>query len=332
MRKLASIRVISEIRPIPNADAIELAIVDGWECVVAKKDNYKQGDKIIYIEIDSLLPECPDFEFMRKSKFRVRTKKLRGQISQGLVMPCEILPDGEYTVGDDVTEVLNIRKYMKEELRGEKVKKKPGVPFPEWISKTDEERIQNLVPLFEKCRDEKTKFMVTEKLDGTSTTYYLKKEDNGEYRFGICSRNLEIEPEGENSYVRVNERYQMETVLKSLIGDAESVVLQGETIGPKIQGNRYQLEESDFYAFNLIYPEKRLSTVEIAEKLKPFGIKTVPIMETEFTLPEKISDLVEYVKGNSVLVQRNREGCVFRNMEENISFKCISPEFLLEGN
>jgi len=90
MRKLASIRQIANIRPIPGADRIVVAQVDGWECVV-QKDEFHVGDHVVYVEVDSVMPERPEFEFLRDRKFRVRTIKLRGQVSQGLVLPLSIL-------------------------------------------------------------------------------------------------------------------------------------------------------------------------------------------------------------------------------------------------
>ena len=110
MRKLASIREISEVKPIKNADRIEVCVVDGWE-VVCKVNEFKPGDRVVYIEIDSIVPDCKTFEFLRDRKFRVKTIKLRGQVSQGLIMPMDILPPRTYKVGEDVTDILNIKKY-----------------------------------------------------------------------------------------------------------------------------------------------------------------------------------------------------------------------------
>jgi len=111
MRKLASVRKIVDIRPIEGADMIEVAVVDGWECVVKKSEGFKIGDLIVYIEIDSIVPDRPEFEFLRDRKFRVRTIKLRKQISQGLVLPLSILPSTKYKEDDDVTTVLGVIKY-----------------------------------------------------------------------------------------------------------------------------------------------------------------------------------------------------------------------------
>lgn len=111
MRKLATIREIAEIKPIPDADRIEVARIDGWEVVVSKKDNFHVGDRVVYVEIDSKMPETPEYEFLKSRKYVVKTIVMRGQVSQGLVMPLSILPVGEYKLGQDVTDVLGIIKY-----------------------------------------------------------------------------------------------------------------------------------------------------------------------------------------------------------------------------
>lgn len=356
MRKLATVRIISDIRAIPNADAIEVALVDGWECVIAKKDGFKTGDQVIYIEIDSIVPERPEFEFLRDRKFRVRTIKLRGQVSQGLVLPMSVLPTGKHKIDDDVTDILGIKKYdpegeAEEKLLKDKVNKtnnpflrfmmrfkwfrkfyiKPKKGgFPAWIVKTDEERIQNKTKMFDIEKELGTKFMVTEKIDGQSATYFLEKIGR-KYHFGVCSRNMNLsnDPKHNGSYWNVARKFDIENVLRQLIGDADRIVLQGENIGTAIQGNKYKATNFDFFAFNLIYPNRKVNTIEMSELLKPFGIKTVPVLETNFTLKDNVHDMVDYAKGDSTLLKAKREGCVFRNYERDISFKVINPDFLL---
>lgn len=176
MRHLATIREIASLRPIAGADRIEVAQVDGWECVV-QKGEFHTGEHIVYIEVDSIVPERPEFEFLRDRKFRVRTIKLRGQVSQGLVLPLSILPNGTPAIlGADVTDALGIKKYDPEaQQEAQLLTKQPQKPqsaiarflmrfkwyrklfmkpkrkggFPDWIVKTDETRIQNLTTLFE---------------------------------------------------------------------------------------------------------------------------------------------------------------------------------------
>jgi RNA ligase (TIGR02306 family) len=196
MRKLASIQTIAAAEPIPNADAIERLRILGWS-VVGKRGEFRPGENVVYCEIDSLLPESPEFEFLRKSSFkaaiieggqtlqragfRIRTVKLRGQVSQGICFPPSILPPGTPTeVGTDVTDALGIIKYEPPVPAGMGGRVKGG--FPAFLPKTDETRIQVLEALLTRYRG--LPFFMTEKLDGTSFTAFLR---NGE--FGLCSRN-----------------------------------------------------------------------------------------------------------------------------------------------
>ena len=356
VRKLATIRTISNIRPIAGADRIEVAQVDGWECVV-QKNEFHVGDTVVYIEIDSVLPERPEFEFLRERKFRVRTIKLRGQVSQGLVLPLSILPPGKtYNLGDDVTEVLGIVKYDPEAQKEMQLLQKPQKSksklvkfmmrfkwyrklfakskrkggFPEWIVKTDETRIQNMPTVFEVERDNGTGFSVTEKVDGQSATYFLEKVSRRKYMFGVCSRNIRLMNPDNSSYWTVAKELEIENVLRKIIGDSDRVVLQGEICGPGIQGNKYKLDKYELFVFNLIFPNKNCTTEEIAEIVNPFGLQTVPIIEEGRVLPETIAELVEYSKGQSVVYKaQKREGVVMRNVPRHISFKVINPDFLL---
>lgn len=357
MRKLATIREIASIRPIPGADKIEVAQVDGWECVV-KKDEFQPGQHIVYVEVDSVMPERPEYEFLRDRKFRVRTIKLRGQVSQGLVLPLSVLPNGAPTdLGYDVTDILGITKYDPQaQQEAQLLTRQPKAPtnpivkflmrfrwyrklfmkpkrkggFPDWIVKTDETRIQNLPELFIAERNKGTKFSVTEKMDGQSVTYYLHKLSKRKYEFGVCSRNIHLGTPDSSSYWTIARKYNIENVLKQLIGDYQTIVLQGEICGNGIQGNKYHISDYDLLVFNLIYPDHKCCTEEIAVLVEPFGLKTVPIVDCDKTLPSTIKELVEYSKGKStVRKEQNREGVVMRNAQKNISFKVINPDFLL---
>ncbi|MFK7932768.1 MAG: RNA ligase (ATP) [Saprospiraceae bacterium] len=194
MRKLASIQRIKALAPIPNADAIVRATVLGWQLVV-RKDEFQVGDLCVYIEIDSVLPPRPEFEPIRQRTNRIKTIRLRGQISQGICFPLSILPVGTPIEEDlDVTEILNITKY------------EPPIPaqlagtmkgnFPSFIPKTEETRVQVLANLLEKYAGEMC--FVTEKLDGSSVTYYLNNDE-----FGVCSRNLDLLETESNSFWKV---------------------------------------------------------------------------------------------------------------------------------
>ena len=334
MRKLATIRTIANIKPIPNADRIEVAQIDGWEVIISKSDNFSQGDKVVYIEIDSKMPKTPEYDFLKSRRYVVKTIKLRGQVSQGLVLPLAVLPPGDYKIGDDVTEILGVTKYdpeaeqenavvseNKKKSRNpiikflmrfkwfRKIYLKPSVKdtFPNWIKKTDEERIQKMTRLFEKLKRDKTVLSVTEKVDGTSATFFLKKVGKNKYEFGVCSRNKRLVTEDNSYYWNVARKFKIKETLQTLIGGLDWIVLQGEG---------------------------KLTTEEMQRTLLHYGIYIVPIFDDKFVIPEdwEISDLVHYVQGKSQIYPREREGCVFRNVEQNISFKCINPEFLIKND
>lgn len=331
MRKLASIRVIKDISPIPGADMIEVVTVGGWKVVAAKDMNYKVGDKVIYCEVDSFLPIKPEYEFLRKSSykkladgsegFRLRTIKLKGQISQGLLLPIATLYNPElYKEGDDVTELLNIVKYeppMPAELAGVAL----GY-LPSFIRKTDEERIQNLTEFYEElCQD---RYAKSEKLDGASTTYYLH-----EGKFGVCSRNIELADfEGNtNTQWRIAKELKIEESLKRL---GKNIAIQGEMIGEGIQGNKYNLKGQKFNLFRVLNLdtggiENYTVLLDIAKTL---NIDTVPILSLDESLPSNIQDLIESADGYSQLFTVLREGVVYRSKSKDLSFKVISNKFL----
>jgi RNA ligase (TIGR02306 family) len=330
-RKLASIRIISDIQPIEGADMIELAIVDGWKVVVAKNVNHKVGDLVVYCEIDSFLPIKEEFEFLRKGSykkmvdgtegFRLRTIKLRGQVSQGLILPIHTLPLLEMVhEGQDVTEMLGIVKYeppIPAELAG-KVK---GL-FPSFLRKTDEERIQNLSGEIENWKD-KT-FYVTEKLDGSSATFYYK---DGE--FGVCSRNLELLETEDNTFWKFARQVDLENKMRDF---DVNISLQGELIGEGIQGNPYKIKGQTVRFFNLfdIDLQEYHSLSMFKGVCNRFGVDMVPILNEHFEMFETVEDILEYAEGKSVLNPNfDREGVVIRSLDRKISFKAISNKFLL---
>jgi len=337
-RKLASIQVIDELNPIEGADLIEVATVKGWK-LVTKKGEYSVGDKAIYCEIDSFLPIKEEFEFLRKSSFkkmgdlegfRLKTIKLRGQISQGLLLPISTLKDKIYPdqykalqVGDDVSEALGIFKYeppIPAELSG--VMKGS---FPNFIPKTDEERVQNLTDVYENFK--KSSFTITEKLDGSSATYYF---NNGV--FGVCSRNIELLENEGNSFWKLARQLQLE---EKMAAAGKNVCLQGELIGEGIQGNPYKLKGQTvkFFTGFDIDEQRRLNSQEFSEVTTLFNLDLVPLITVDFNLPETIDELLSYAEGKSQLNQNTeREGIVIRNNQQTISFKAISNKFLLKEN
>lgn len=338
-RKLGSVRKIIDLSPIEGADKIELATIDGWKVVVAKDVNHKVGDLIVYCEVDSFLPIREEFEFLRKTSFkkmgdqegfRLKTIRLRGQISQGLIVPLDVLlkhgvSSDDVFEGLDVTGTLGIVKYeppIPADLAG-KVK---GL-FPSFIRKTDEERVQNLASDYEKYRAQNKlgmKFYVTEKLDGSSATFYLKDEV-----FSVCSRNLElIETEG-NTFWKVARELELEDKLKTI---GFNVCLQGELIGEGVQGNPYKIKGQTVRFFNgfNIDTQENIPFLQFTEITQKLGLTTVPILDFDFDLPNSIDNMLEYAESPSNLNSNfGREGVVVRSYDRTISFKSISNQFLL---
>jgi RNA ligase (TIGR02306 family) len=352
-RKLASIQRIREIRPIEGADAIELAIINSWQVVVAKNVGHQVGDLVVYCEIDSFLPIREEFEFLRKSSykkmsdgsegFRLKTIKLRGQISQGLIVPIHVFPLLDMAhEGQDVTEVLGIVKY------------EPPVPaqlagqakgyFPSFLVKTDETRIQNLTKEYEEWKiTSSRKFYVAEKLDGSSVSFYVK---DGE--FGVCSRNLELadpgefvpemvicedgieRPKQENTFWKVAREMNIK---EKLLSTGRNICVQGEIYGNGIQGNPYKIKGHTVRFYNVfdIDKQERLGLTEFMEIIIGLGFETVPILEREFSLPVTIEELLKQAEGKSLLnPETEREGLVIRSLDMKISFKAISNQFLLK--
>jgi len=335
-RKLASVQRVVAVEPIPGADAIERITVLGWH-LVARKGEFLPGDPCVYVEIDSFLPEKPEFEFLRPRGFRIRTIRLRGQVSQGIAFPLSVLGPPSllpasiltHEEGTDVTVLLGIEKYeppIPASIAGE-IK---GV-FPGFLFKTDEPRCQSIPGVLD--RHAGVRGYATEKLNGTSVTYYLK---DGE--FGVCSRNYELREDERNTLWLVARKGNIEGKLRRIPGNS---ALQAEVIGPGIQGNPYRLKHHEYRAFNLFdidrgHYEDYRSFVETAQMLE---IPTVPILPGEILLPACADDLVALAEGKSVLnPDAEREGIVWRPFEETrdpeigrLSIKAISNRFLLGG-
>jgi hypothetical protein len=356
MRKLASVQRILRIEPIAGADMIEVCTVLGWQCVISKRDGFKVGDLVVYIEVDSIVPPSTEFEFLRESKFRIKIAKRRGQISEGLVMPMDILSAHKnlWREGDDVTELLGITKYesqsdIEQNATFTVVSKNPFIKFmrrfawfrkyfgekkldgnfPTFISKTDEDRIQIHPEWLEQYAD--LPFQVTEKLDGQSATYALVKKGK-QYDFIVCSRTQRRFLDGSNWW-KIVRQTKIESLLHELIGSNEWVAIQGEIVGAGIQGNKYGLSGIKLFAFQIVVPSGRISPHSIEAILNRFGVECVPMVSWSFRLPDSVSTMVDIAKGMKSLLNKTklREGIVLRNYENKVSFKVINPEFLLKS-
>jgi len=344
MRKMATIRRIKKITPISGADNIELAEIGGW-CVVVKKEEFKENEQVVYCEIDSWIPtELAPFLSKNKepSEYngikgeKLSTRKFRGQISQGLVLPISILEklhikDEEYYEGIDVSDLLNIEKY------------EPPIPaqisgdcrsFSWPISKTDEVRVQADEGLILISNLSGQPYYISLKLDGTSCSFII---DPSNSEFHVCGRNYSYKKNPDHSFWAINERYQIEQRLRSIGGN---LALQGECVGPGIQQNKLGLSHVDYYIFNIVdtATRQKLPLEDSLGIAKDLNMNFVPILEQGNSFNYDSAQLLEKAKGKyrdhfaSAKLNQDREGIVIRSVCNTISFKAINNEFLLKEN
>lgn len=342
MRKMATIRKIDMINPIEGADSIECATVGGWN-VVVKRGEFHSGDLAVYCEIDSWIPhELAPFlskgseprEYNGVRGERLRTIKLRGQVSQGLLLKPSVVDNSAFAIngihlppieGEDVSEALGVQKWeapVPAQLAGQ-VK---GM-FPSFIRKTDQERIQNLTREHQDwLNNGDYTWEVTEKLDGSSMTVYL----NGD-NCGVCSRNLDLKEDDVNSFWLVAKREQL---IEKIRSTGRNLALQGELIGESIQKNPYGIRGQEFHLFDIydIDESKYLNPVERRALATQLNLLHAPVIGEFALIRESVEQLLKRAEGRSLLNKNaEREGLVFKCVEKNISFKTISNKFLLKN-
>lgn len=386
-RALAYVARVEEIKPIPNADKIEVARVGGWQ-VVVKKDEFKAGDLAVYIEIDSRVPsDNPEFAFLQDRKYKVKSIKLRGQVSQGLIVPMSTLPEGEYKEGTDVTGILGIKKIEEEKpivsrSREDRLKsahpslvKKPWfkkmmkyswfrklafkflIPkkklksFPtefENVKITDQERCENMAWVLK----DKRPFIVTTKIDGTSTTVVLDRRKRKEDLW-VCSRkvrqidrnmkNYHSVDGDDNVYWQVVDKFNLVEFLREMCKrfNLRWCAIQGETAGcsnggAKLQGDPHKFGELRFFGYDLIFPDRgKINVIEAKKLCEEFGIEWVPIVDTNFILPDDFEEFKLQADGPCEAPGANgmREGYVYRLAEDcSFSFKNVSRKYLLKND
>ena len=344
-RKLATVRVIAEVKDITGADRIQAYRVDGW-WVVDSKGKYKVNDLVVYCEPDSWVPHevAPFLSKGKEPKVyegikgeRLRIVKLKSQISQGLLLPV----DGEgqkgvafnvkrqggallryVVVGDDVSEFFGIIKY------------EPPLPlcltgdarglFPSEIPKTAAERIQNIQD-WESIREQE--FEVTEKIHGSSLSFYL--DETGD--FHVCSRNLDLKETEGNAYWKAAKKYKVEESMN--IACLKGYAVQGELIGEGLNGNQYKTS-LEFLVFN-IYCTKSKTYVS-AEFRKyicaALGLKHAPVLQLQ-TKGLSVQEMLEQADGESLLNGSKREGYVLKAKDDTgLIIKCISNSWLLKND
>lgn len=410
IRELAYLVEVSDVEQM-NADRLEAVCINGWRCV-CEKGTFHKGDIAIFFEIDSKLPEVEPFiqnEFLKNKKFKIKSQKIRGVVSQGLLMhPDEFgwhigsyfdfnlekevyyVDDGKiyhflndesrfltkqlgvtYAVEEDnVRKNNSIDKYKKMAQRHPNIFKKPWAKWlmrrawgrklmfflfgkkkdkknswPEWVKKTDEERIQNCGYIL---NDQSIKWIGTEKIDGSSTTFTLKGHGRKQV-FLVCSRNVVFDKPNKkcfydtNIYTEMAEKYCMEQRMKEMmehppcgINDPiEWVTIQAETYGAGVQKRDYGLKGHDMAIFNIIFGYKdgtsrRLNPIEGKEYAVAFNLPYVPVYSDELTLPKDVEAVLATADGASKIDGGMREGIVYRSKDGTQSFKAVSNDFLLK--
>ena len=416
-RELAYICIVDDVTSIENADRLELAHILGWQCVVGKGE-FQKGDLAVYFETDAQLPNVEPFssmEFLAKKHFKIKIQKIRGVLSNGLLVPISAFgwecdtSASEPTVitkrstsgaieerlhkGDGLTERLgvtynepedNVRKapskdkYKKMAARHPKLFKNPFIKwiykkkwgkkllffffgkkndertaFPSWVVKTDETRVENEPWVLQN----KEPWIASEKIDGTSSTYSVKKLKKNKYVYYVCSRNVVMltqeyvwkkdrwevnktkqkDPNEiyykQDFYTEMSEKYNIAEVLLDIARNynEEYVTFQGETFGQNVQKRDYNLNHRELRGFNLIFASKgRLGSIEGAAIMKEYDIPWVPIVNDNYILPDTIEELKQYAAGKSVIDGGMREGLVFRSLDGKKSFKCVDDAFVYQ--
>jgi len=351
IRKLASVQEITALNPIPNADMIEVADVLGWK-VVVRKGQYNVGDLCVYIEIDSLIPK--DIlqeaglwdEAKGKGKLsgsdgnRLKTIKLRKQVSQGLILPYSILSEGQDIpfdqdrIGENVTELLGIVKYeppIPAQLMGQ-VK---GT-FPSFMKKTDSHRLQAYPRLIDEMQG--VPCYASIKVDGTSSTFYLTDE------FGVCSRNMDLKDTEGNTYWTMARKYDIHEKLTRLgwLTDTKQWAIQAETYGEGIQKNLLGVKGHNIAVFDIFSIDKYeyVGYDKLKTWTEQLGLPMVDIVFEGVFEWKNVEELVDFAAEQKYPNGSNAEGIVIRPIEETYSdvlsgrmaFKVISPKFLLKND
>lgn len=350
MRKLATIRKIQEVKAIPDADKIVVYRVDDW-WIVDNVGKYQVGELVVYAEPDSWVPHELKPELSKGKEPRIyngvagqklRTVKLRGQISQGLLLPLsvlgkpeEIFPINDSTIGADVSADLNIQKWeapIPQDIAGQ-----VNGNFPSFIPKTDQERCQNLrYEIFEVNKD--AEYEVTMKLDGTSFTAYYKDGETN-----VCGRNWELKVNEENANNSLVRMFVDSGLQSALLKYGHNIAVQGELLGPKIQANRENLTKYKLFVFDIYDIDNAcyLGTAArhaVLDKLYELELQEdyvehVPVFANHITLAElgltNVQELLTDAEGPSIN-HPVREGKVYKEVHGKFSFKAISNQFLLK--
>ena len=353
-RKLASIARIKTSVPVKNTDRLDVTRMEGkgWN-VITGRNEFKPGDLVVYFEIDSCLPIDPRYDFLKdrclknyregeriiESVYRIRSMKLRGIYSQGLILPLSLFPEiKDAKEGDDVTELLNVKLFGDLEQQYNPSYKIGGEmmgDFPDWLEKTDEERIQNLEELFHNDAIKNLKFEVTEKYDGASGTFVYAPEFSHD-PFFVCSRNIRLKETEDNVFWTIAKKYGIREKLEGIYNETRTVyAIQGEVVGPGINSNRDKYETVDYFVFKVknITQNRWLTHEERYKFCAELGLKHVKVIEKAEKVFSKffnVESLLDYVEGKTDR-GHEREGFVFKSLPAGaLSFKAVSNKYLMK--
>ena len=322
---MASVQRILEKKSIVGADLIEAYRVNGW-WVVDKKDAHEVGDLVVYCEVDSWIPHTlapfltkPGHyprEYLGVEGERLRTVKLKGQLSQGLLLP---LVEDNSEEGQDFSEILGITKwedtrYMASiDARGN---------FPDFIPKTDQERVQNLDRTLKKYFGQS--FEVTVKRDGSSLTAFVNGEESG-----VCSRNVNLKETEDSAFWAAANSLSL---IPKILSTGRNLALQGELMSQKIQGNYEKVQGIEWNCFDIydIDTQEYLLPKERRELCKQLRIPHIKVVEEDFVLCHNVDQLLEMAEGPGVNPGVKQEGLVFKQNNGQFSFKAISNSYLLK--
>lgn len=356
MRKLVTIRDITDICPIEGADRIEEVWVDGWS-VVCQKGIHTIGDTVLYFELDSFLPQS-DERFESFMKFgtrtfdgvvghRIKTVRLKGVYSQGVIMPLSEFPEignESYNYDSDYSEAIGIVKWEAPQERGDGMGyqgDKKG-DFPWFIPKTDQERIQNLYGKLSRYHSDK-EFVGTLKMDGSSITVgYVMGERYDDKEFFYCSRNQELKmPDlDKEDFKRENEGkfYQgaansdlfvKSFMLHELFGSY--YVIQGELVGAGIQGNFEKFDTYQVFAYNIFDIEKQeyVDYTTFETMAQAVNLQIVPrVYDAQPILKQELKDILELSNLGKVLNAAYIEGVVYKQVDGGCQFKVVNNFYL----
>lgn len=349
---LASVQKIISVIKHPNADSLSIVTLLGWSCIT-KLDQFKENDLVGYIMIDTICPPTEEFEFLAKYNYRVKTQRLRGELSQGLVIP---LPEGNWKEGDDLTDIIGVVKYEKPDNNPirESIPKRPKTfwarlkcdfkyhflykwfpklrpktrsPFPKHLVPiTDEERIQNIPKVLEQYKGKD--FIASYKLDGSSITIIHEKNFLGKPVYRICSRRFELHDKNNEWYKVFNDTNFKQHIDKLVWLFGDNVIVQGEAIGT-FNGNHHNLKSNEIRLFNIYVDGKRMDQKTFIDVCETHNIPHCPwhwVGQLNFTLP----DILQFAQIKDTINPKvEAEGLVFRCVEDNLSFKVINNRYLL---